>query len=59
MKEEILPILKNYSGFFDLIPLDVETEFTRFYVISLGHDEYEAEIVLRYTKRRYEFRMSV
>ena len=35
VKEEIFPILKTYKGFFDLVPLEVETEFTKFYVVSL------------------------
>lgn len=43
MKEEIFPILKKYNGFFDLIPLEVETEPTKFYALSLWHEKHEAE----------------
>ena len=50
MKEEIFPILKTYKGFFDLVPLEVETEFTKFYVISLWHEREEME---RYTKEHF------
>jgi quinol monooxygenase YgiN len=43
MKAEILPILKKYNGFFDVLPWEVETEPTKFYAISLWYDKKEAE----------------
>ncbi|HJS97864.1 MAG TPA: antibiotic biosynthesis monooxygenase [Terriglobales bacterium] len=50
MKEEIFPILKTYKGFFDLVPLEVETEFTKFYVISLWRDKADME---KYAKEHF------
>jgi heme-degrading monooxygenase HmoA len=50
VKDEILPILKTYKGFFDLIHLEVETEFAKFYSISLWHDKAEME---KYTKENF------
>lgn len=50
VKDEILPILKTYNGFFDLIHLEVETEPTRFYSISLWHDKMDME---KYTKENF------
>ena len=43
MKEEVLPILRKYSGFVDIIPLEVETESTKFYAISLWHEKLDAD----------------
>ena len=43
MKNDVLPVLKKCNGFFDLIPLEVETEPTKFYVISLWHEKRDAE----------------
>jgi heme-degrading monooxygenase HmoA len=50
MKEEIFPILKTYKGFFDLVPLEVETEFTKFYVVSLWNEREDME---KYTKEHF------
>ena len=50
IKDEIVPILKNYKGFFDVIHLEVETEPTKFYVISLWHDRMDME---KYTKENF------
>ena len=50
VKDEILPILKTYKGFFDLIHLEVETEFAKFYSISLWHDKAEME---KYAKENF------
>ena len=50
MKEEIFPILKKYHGFFDLVPLEVETEFTKFYAISFWHEREDME---KYTKEHF------
>src|SRR5690348_5584196 len=50
MKEEIVPILKTYKGFFDLVPLEVETEFTKFYVFSLWHEKADME---KYAKEHF------
>ena len=43
MKNDVLPVLKKCNGFFDLIPLEVETEPTKFYVMSLWHEKRDAE----------------
>ena len=43
MREEAIPILKKYNGFVDVIPLEVETEPTKFYAISLWHGKSDAE----------------
>ena len=43
LKLGVLPILKKYRGFFDLITLEVETDPTRFYAISLWHEKVDAE----------------
>jgi septum formation topological specificity factor MinE len=43
MREEVLPILKKYNSFLDMIPLEVETEPTKFYAISLWHEKLDAE----------------
>ena len=43
IKEEIVPILKKNTGFFDLIPLEVETEPTKFYALSLWHEKTDLE----------------
>ena len=50
MKEEIFPILKTYKGFFDLVPLEVETEPTKFYAISFWHDKADME---KYAKEHF------
>jgi quinol monooxygenase YgiN len=42
-KEEILPILKNYTGFFDLLPWEVETEPTKLFAVSLWYEKKDAE----------------
>lgn len=43
LREEILPILRKHKGFLDVIPLEVETEATKFYAISLWHEKQDAE----------------
>jgi heme-degrading monooxygenase HmoA len=43
MKNDVLPVLKKCNGFFDLIPLEVEAEPTKFYVMSLWHENRDAE----------------
>ncbi len=50
LKAEIIPILKTYKGFFDVIHLEVETEPTKFYSISLWHDKTDME---KYTKENF------
>jgi heme-degrading monooxygenase HmoA len=50
MKEEVVPILKKCHGFFDMIPLEVETEPTKFYAISLWHEKLDAE---KYEKENF------
>lgn len=39
----ILPMLQEYRGFIDVIPMEVENEPTKFYVMSLWYDKREAE----------------
>ena|SRR5437868_14965985 len=39
IKEEIVPILKKNTGFFDLLPLEVENEPTKFYAVSLWYEK--------------------
>ena len=43
MKNDVLPVLKKCHGFFDLIPLEVEAEPTKFYVMSFWHEKRDAE----------------
>lgn len=43
VKAEVIPILKSYDGFFDVIYLEVEAEPTKFYSFSLWHDKAEME----------------
>jgi|SRR5690348_883922 quinol monooxygenase YgiN len=50
VKDEIVPILRTYKGFFDVIHLEVETEPTKFYSISFWHDKAEME---KYTKENF------
>ncbi len=50
VKAEVLPILKTYKGFFDVIHLEVETDPTKFYSISLWHDKMDME---KYTKENF------
>jgi len=50
VKDEIVPILRTYKCFFDLIHLEVETEPTKFYSISFWHDKAEME---KYTKENF------
>src|SRR5438874_5735047 len=47
MKNEVLPVLTKCNGFFDLIPLEVEAEPTRLYVMSLRHEKRDAETFQR------------
>ncbi len=42
-KDQILPILKKHTSFVDLIPLEVETDPTKLYSISLWRDKRDAE----------------
>lgn len=43
MREEVLPILRKYTGFVDTIPLEIENEPTKIYAMSLWHDRTDAE----------------
>lgn len=43
LKEEIVPILRKNKGFFDLIPLEVEIEPTKFYAISVWNAKFDVE----------------
>jgi heme-degrading monooxygenase HmoA len=50
MKEEIVPTLKKYPAFFDLLLLEVENEPTKFVTISLWTNKNEVE---RYEREMY------
>jgi hypothetical protein len=50
MREEVLPIFMKYNGFVDVIPLEVETEPTMFYAISLWREKLDAE---KYEKENF------
>ena len=50
LKKEILPALRTYNGFFDVVPMEIEDEPTKFYAISLWLDRAEAE---KYQKELY------
>lgn len=43
LREEVLPILRKYSGFMNVINMEVETEPARVYLISIWHDKVDAE----------------
>ncbi len=43
LKNDVLPILKKCHGFFDMIPMELETEPTKFYLMSLWHEKRDAE----------------
>lgn len=43
LKKEILPTLRTYNGFFDVVPMEIESEPTKFYAISLWLDRNDAE----------------
>ncbi len=43
LREEVLPVLEKYPGFFELIPLEVETDHTKFYAVSLWCDKTDME----------------
>jgi quinol monooxygenase YgiN len=42
-RDVILPMLEHYDGFFDLIPLELDTHPRKFFAISLWRDERDAE----------------
>ena len=50
MREEVLPIFKKYSGFVDTIPLEVETDPTKLYALSLWREKLDAE---KYEKENF------
>ena len=43
VREEVLPILRKYSGFMDVINMEVESESAKVYLISIWHDKLDAE----------------
>ena len=43
IKQEVLPLLTKYGGFVDVIPMEVELEPTKLYLISLWHQRTDAE----------------
>src|SRR5581483_12423372 len=49
-KEEIVPVLRKNTGFFDLIPLQVEIAPNKFYAISLWKTKFDVE---KYEKEFY------
>ncbi len=50
IKDEIIPTLKGYKGFFDVIHLEVETDPTKLYAIALWHEDIDRE---KYTKQGF------
>jgi heme-degrading monooxygenase HmoA len=50
IKEEILPVLKKYNGFFDLLPWEVESDPTKYFAVSLWYEKKDAE---RYEKEYF------
>jgi len=50
VKEEILPMLEKYDGFFDLIPLELDTHPRKLFAISLWHTDQDAD---RYQKESF------
>ncbi len=50
IKDEIIPTLKGYKGFCDVIHLEVETDPTKLYAIALWHEDVDRE---KYTKQDY------
>jgi heme-degrading monooxygenase HmoA len=43
VKQEVLPILKKHVGFIDVMPMEVEIEPTKVYLVSLWHQKVDAE----------------
>lgn len=41
--EEVVPILKKHSGFMNVINMEVETEPTKVYLVSIWRDNRDAE----------------
>jgi len=47
MRNDILPLFQQYQGFFDLIPLELDTHPRKFFAISLWHHEEDARTYAR------------
>ncbi len=43
IREDVVPILKKYSGFMNVINMEVETEPTKIYLVSIWRDKIDAE----------------
>lgn len=43
VREEVLPILRSYSGFMNVINMEVETEPAKVYLMSIWHSKVDAE----------------
>ena len=50
IRDEVIPVLKTYKGFFDVIHLEVETDPTKVYAIALWQEDIERE---KYTKQDF------
>ena len=50
IRDEVIPVFKTYKGFVDVIHLEVETDPTKLYAITLWHEEIERE---KYTKQDF------
>lgn len=50
IKDEIIPVLKTYKGFVDVIHLEVETDPTKLYGITLWRDKADLE---KYTRQGF------
>ena len=43
LREEVVPILRKYSGFLDVMNMEVEAEPTKVYAISFWKDKLDAD----------------
>jgi hypothetical protein len=50
IRDEVIPVFRTYKGFFDVIHLEVETDPTKVYAITLWHEDIERE---KYTKQDF------
>ncbi len=50
VREDVLPILRKYSGFMNVINMEVETETAKVYLLSIWRDKLDAE---KYEKENF------
>ena len=51
IREEVLPIVERYTGFMNVINMEVENEPTKVYLMSISHDKLDAE---KYEKESFD-----